>query len=180
MEEDWSNIRRTVLGIRLYKEDDKEKNNYFLINFLEENKVSFSIDEIGNNYFVLVDFIVAFEDYFKKFFGNKIWVNRFYEIYQSSKEILTKLYYFYNLLKYSDTVKDYYSIEVRKNHMRLSFSNKYYDNFLSEKTIEISKVTPDMYNLCSDIFLNDFKICYQRGFIEKFNPGLYKFITEKL
>lgn len=178
MEESWNNIR-TVLGIKLH-ENSRERYNYFLINFLEENKVSFLIERINNNNFILIDFTIAFESYFKEFFSNKIWVSRFYEIYQNSKEILTKLYYFYNLLEYSYTVKDYYSIEVRKNHMKLTFSNKYSESFLNGKTIEISKVTPDMYNLCSDILLNDFRICYQRGFVKKFNPGLHRFIAMNL
>ena len=41
MEKDWNNIK-TVLGIRLYRENT-ERNNYFLINFLDKHQNYYSI-----------------------------------------------------------------------------------------------------------------------------------------
>lgn len=65
MEKDWNNIK-TVLGIRLYREN--ERNNYFLINFLDKHQIHYSIIKINNDYFILKKFVIAFEDYFNKFF----------------------------------------------------------------------------------------------------------------
>lgn len=65
MEKDWNNIK-TVLGIRLYREN--ERNNYFLINFLDKHQNYYSIIKINNDYFILIEFVIVFEDYFNKFF----------------------------------------------------------------------------------------------------------------
>lgn len=64
MEKDWNNIK-TVLGIRLYREN--ERNNYFLINFLDKHQNYYSIIKINNDYFILIEFVIVFEDYFNKF-----------------------------------------------------------------------------------------------------------------
>ena len=176
MEKDWNNIK-TVLGIRLYREN--ERNNYFLINFLDKHQNYYSIIKINNDYFILIEFVIVFEDYFNKFFKNTNWVNRFYELSYKDKEIIKKLHY-HELFKYSDTVTNYFTVEVSKKHMRLKFSPKYPDNFLREKSIDFSKITPDMYNLCTDIILNGFYKYYQRGYIKRFNLKLHEFITENL
>lgn len=83
MEKDWNNVK-TVLGIRLYREN--ERNNYFLINFLDKHQIHYSIIKINNDYFILIKFVIAFEDYFNKFFKNTHWVNRFYEISYKDKK----------------------------------------------------------------------------------------------
>lgn len=55
MEKDWNNIK-TVLGIRLYREN--ERNNYFLINFLDKHQNYYSIIKINNDYFILIEFVI--------------------------------------------------------------------------------------------------------------------------
>lgn len=129
MEKDWNNVK-TVLGIRLYREN--ERNNYFLINFLDKHQIHYSIIKINNDYFILIKFVIAFEDYFNKFFKNTHWVNRFYEISYKDKKVIKKLHY-YELFKCLDTVTNYFTVEVSKKHMRLKFSPKYPDNFLKGK-----------------------------------------------
>lgn len=129
MEKDWNNVK-TVLGIRLYREN--ERNNYFLINFLDKHQIHYSIIKINNDYFILIKFVIAFEDYFNKFFKNTHWVNRFYEISYKDKKVIKKLHY-YELFKCLDTVTNYFTVEVSKKHMRLRFSPKYPDNFLKGK-----------------------------------------------
>ena len=118
MEKDWNNIK-TVLGIRLYREN--ERNNYFLINFLDKHQNYYSIIKINNDYFILIEFVIVFEDYFNKFFKNTNWVNRFYELSYKDKEIIKKLHY-HELFKCLDTVTNYFTVEVSKKHMRLKFS----------------------------------------------------------
>lgn len=129
MEKDWNNVK-TVLGIRLYREN--ERNNYFLINFLDKHQIHYSIIKINNDYFILIKFVIAFEDYFNKFFKNTNWVNRFYEISYKDKKVIKKLHY-YELFKCLDIVTNYFTVEVSKKHMRLKFSPKYPDNFLKGK-----------------------------------------------
>lgn len=129
MEKDWNNVK-TVLGIRLYREN--ERNNYFLINFLDKHQIHYSIIKINNDYFILIKFVIAFEDYLNKFFKNTNWVNRFYEISYKDKKVIKKLHY-YELFKCLDTVTNYFTVEVSKKHMRLKFSPKYPDNFLKGK-----------------------------------------------
>ena len=109
MEKDWNNVK-TVLGIRLYREN--ERNNYFLINFLDKHQIHYSIIKINNDYFILIEFVIVLEDYFNKFFKNTNWVNRFYELSYKDKEIIKKLHY-HELFKYSDTVTNYFTVEVR-------------------------------------------------------------------
>lgn len=110
MEKDWNNVK-TVLGIRLYREN--ERNNYFLINFLDKHQIHYSIIKINNDYFILIKFVIAFEDYFNKFFKNTHWVNRFYEISYKDKKVIKKLHY-YELFKCLDTVTNYFTVEVSK------------------------------------------------------------------
>lgn len=129
MEKDWNNVK-TVLGIRLYREN--ERNNYFLINFLDKHQIHYPIIKINNDYFILIKFVIAFEDYFNKFFKNTNWVNRFYEISYKDKKVIKRLHY-YELFKCLDTVTNYFTVEVSKKHMRLKFSPKYPDNFLKGK-----------------------------------------------
>lgn len=95
------------------------------------------------------------------------------------KKVIKKLHY-YELFKCLDTVTNYFTVEVSKKHMRLKFSPKYPDNFLKGKIINFSQITPDMYNLCTDIILNGFYKYYQRGYIKRFNLKLHEFITENL
>ena len=106
----------------------------FLINFLDKHQNYYSIIKINNDYFILIEFVIVFEDYFNKFFKNTNWVNRFYELSYKDKEIIKKLHY-HELFKYSDTVTNYFTVEVSKKHMRLKFSPKYPDNFLREKNL---------------------------------------------
>lgn len=73
------------------------------------------------------------------FSKNTNWVNRFYELSYKDKEIIKKLHY-HELFKYSDTVTNYFTVEVSKKHMRLKFSPKYPDNFLREKSIDFPKL----------------------------------------
>lgn len=140
MEKDWNNVK-TVLGIRLYREN--ERNNYFLINFLDKHQIHYSIIKINNDYFILIKFVIAFEDYFNKFFKNTNWVNRFYEISYKDKKVIKKLHY-YELFKCLDIVTNYFTVEVSKKHMRLKFSPKYPDNFLKGKFI----IFPKLHLIC--------------------------------